>query len=341
MRVFRMQSPSDTLSRPLRDLRISVTDRCNFRCRYCMPAEVFGPGYAFLPKPEILTHEEIATLAAVFCTLGVEKLRITGGEPLLRRGLHELIEMLDAIPGERDLAMTTNGVLLGRFAEDLVGAGLQRATVSLDALDAETFAKMNGVGATPDKVIRGIDAALSAGLGVKINCVVQKGVNENEVSALAEFARSRRVALRFIEFMDTGNTNRWKRDQVVPSADLLAELRRHYDLQPVASPRVGETAKRFHHADLPDTEVGFISSVTQPFCSDCNRARLSADGQIFTCLFATKGHDIKTMLRDGASAEELTQKIAALWGRRDDRYSELRAGLAEPIEKPEMSYIGG
>jgi len=306
-----------------------------------MPAEIFGAGYEFLPKPEILTHEEMARIATVFCSLGVEKLRVTGGEPLLRRGLTDFIAMLCEIRGEQDLAMTTNGVLLGRHAERLKNAGLQRVTVSLDALTPEVFAQMNGVGATPDKVISGIDAALSAGLGVKINCVVQKGVNENEVLPLAEFARERGITLRFIEFMDTGNTNRWQRDQVVPSEDLLESLEKKYQLSPVSKTLIGETARRYHHADLPSTEIGFISSVSQPFCSSCNRARLSADGQIFTCLFAAKGHDIKSMLRDGASDAELTEKIAAVWSTRDDRYSELRAGLDQPVDKPEMSYIGG
>lgn len=318
-----------------------MTDRCNFRCRYCMPAEIFGPGYAFLPKPEILTHEEMARIATVFCALGVEKLRITGGEPLLRRGLADFISLLDDIPGEQDLAMTTNGVLLGRHAEALQKAGLQRVTISLDALNPEVFARMNGVGASPDKVISGIDTALNARLGVKINCVVQKGVNENEVLPLVEFARERRISLRFIEFMDTGNTNRWKRDQVVPSAELLELIGKKFPLAPVAEMVAGETARRYHHADLSGVEIGFISSVSQPFCRDCNRSRLSADGQIFTCLFAAKGHDIKTMLRDGATDAELTEKIAAIWNIRDDRYSELRAGLDQPVIKPEMSYIGG
>ena len=305
-----------------------------------MPAEVFGPGYAFLPKPEVLTHEEIAKLARVFCSLGVEKLRITGGEPLLRRGLHELIEMLAEIPGDRDLAMTTNGVLLGRYADDLKNAGLHRATVSLDALDADIFSKMNGVGASPDKVIGGIDAALSAGLGVKINCVVQKGVNEGEVLALAELARDRSVALRFIEFMDTGNTNRWQLDHVVPSNDLLVQLREKYDLSPVADIVLGETANRYEYSDLEGVEVGFISSVSQPFCRSCNRARLSADGQLFTCLFAEKGYDLKALLRGGASDESIAAEVAGIWGRRDDRYSEIRAEGGDR-HKPEMSYIGG
>lgn len=336
-----MQQPLDTLQRPLRDLRISVTDRCNFRCRYCMPAEIFGEDYAYLPKPEILTHEEIAKLAGVFCELGVEKLRLTGGEPLLRRGLADLISMLRQIPGERDIAMTTNGTALSRNARKLKAAGLDRVTISLDALDPETFARMNGVGATPERVIDGIDSALEHGLGLKINTVVQKAVNEDQILPLAEFARERGVTLRFIEFMDTGNTNRWQHEQVVPSADLLENLGEKYQLTPSAKCVIGETARRYQYADLPNVEVGFISSVSQPFCQSCNRARLSADGQLFTCLFAEKGHDLKKLLRSGASDEELAAEVAKIWNGRTDRYSEIRAGLEHPVKKPEMSYIGG
>ena len=305
-----------------------------------MPAEVFGAGYEFLPKPEILTHEEIFQVARVFSLLGAEKLRITGGEPLLRKGLNELIEMLDGIPGDRDLAMTTNGVLLGRHAEAMKAAGLARVTVSLDALNPEIFSAMNGVGASPAKVVSGVDAALSVGLGVKINCVVQKGVNEGEILPLAEFARERGVTLRFIEFMDTGNTNRWKHDQVVPSAELLKSLREKYSLSKVMDPLLGETANRYQYDDLDQVEVGFISSVSQPFCNNCNRARLSADGQIFTCLFAEKGHDLKALLRSGASDEELAKEVAGIWTARGDRYSEIRAD-GGTRSKPEMSYIGG
>ncbi len=332
--------PLDTLSRPLRDLRISVTDRCNFRCRYCMPAEIFGADYNFLPKPEILTHEEIATLARVFCSLGVEKLRLTGGEPLLRRGLPDLIEMLGGIAGVKDIAMTTNATALARNAKSLKKAGLHRVTVSLDALDAGIFSVMNGVGATPERVIEGVDAALEHGLGVKVNAVIQKGVNDGEVLALARFARERGVTLRFIEFMDTGNTNRWQHDQVVPSAKLLEILCQEYKISSVKDVLAGETARRYHYDDMPDVELGFISSVSQPFCRSCNRARLSADGQIFTCLFAEKGHDLKSLLRAGASVEELTDRVASIWGKRDDRYSEIRAD-GGGRQKPEMSYIGG
>ena len=305
-----------------------------------MPAEIFGDDYAYLPKPEILTHEEIAKLARVFCGLGVEKLRLTGGEPLLRRGLSDLIVMLGEIPGVKDIAMTTNGTALARNAKNLKEAGLHRVTISLDALAPDIFATMNGVGASAERVIEGIDAALEYGLGVKINSVIQKGVNENEVLELAEFARGRGVTLRFIEFMDTGNTNRWQHDQVVPSAELLKSLGEKYTLSPVQAAVSGETARRYEYSDLPGVEVGFISSVSQPFCSSCNRARLSADGQVFTCLFAEKGHDLKALLRSGAGVEELTDAVASIWKIRSDRYSEIRADGGDR-KKPEMSYIGG
>lgn len=332
---------TDTFSRPLRDIRISVTDRCNFRCRYCMPAEVFGEGYSFLPKDNILSLEEITKLARVFCGLGVEKIRLTGGEPLLRRGLHELVAMLSEIPGERDLAMTTNGTALSRNAKKLKAAGLDRVTISMDALDPKVFAHMNGIGATPERVIDGIDAALEHGLGVKVNSVVQKGVNEDQVLPLAEFARERGVTLRFIEFMDTGNTNGWKLDQMVPYTEMVQTLHQHFPLEAMEPTHVGETARRFRYKDFPNQEIGFITSVSKPFCADCNRIRLSADGSLFTCLFASQGHDIKTALRDGASDEELTKIISAVWGARDDRYSELRSQIGGTQIKPEMSYIGG
>lgn len=306
-----------------------------------MPAEVFGENYAFLPKPDILSLEEIAKLARVFCDLGVEKIRLTGGEPLLRRGLTDLVSMLADIPGDRDLAMTTNGTILARYAKKLKAAGLQRVTISLDALDPEIFAHMNGVGATPERVIEGIGAALEYGLGVKINSVIQKGVNEDQVLPLAEFAREHGVTLRFIEFMDTGNTNGWKLDQMVPYTEMVQSLHQHFPLEPLEPMHVGETARRFRYKDFPDQEIGFITSVSRPFCADCNRIRLSADGSLYTCLFASKGHDIKTALRDGASAEELADIIRGIWTVRDDRYSELRSEIGGTQIKPEMSYIGG
>jgi len=329
----------DKLQRPLRDLRISVTDRCNFRCRYCMPAEIFGAGYSFLPKPEILSFEEIEQMARMLVPMGVEKLRITGGEPLLRRDLGILIESLTKIEGVKDVAMTTNGVLLKRHANDLKTAGLHRVTVSLDALDSEIFGQMNGVGAKSEKVVEGIDAALAANLGVKVNAVIKKGVNEGEVRPLVEFARDRKIPIRFIEYMDTGNTNQWKLDEVVPSAELLEILRESFDLQPLDANHVGETAVRYGLKDVEGFEVGFISSVSKPFCRACNRMRISADGKLFNCLFAAEGLDIKELLRSGKQ-HELSEKVRSFWGERADRYSELRAeGITLP--KQEMSYIGG
>ncbi len=329
------------MQRPLRDLRISVTDRCNYRCGYCMPAEVFGEDYPYLPKAEILSLEEIARLTSIFCGLGVEKLRITGGEPLLRRGLVDLVDMLAEIPGKHDLAMTTNGSVLARYAQKLKAAGLQRVTISMDALDKETFERMNGTGASPDRVIEGIDAALEHGLKVKINSVIQRGVNEDQIVALAAFGRKRGITMRFIEYMDTGNTNGWKLGEVVPYTEMLDTLLHHYSLEEIKPNYVGETAKRFGYQDLPGQEVGFISSVSKPFCGDCNRARLSSDGQLFTCLFAQHGHDLKTALRDGATYDQLAHIIASIWRGRDDRYSELRSKNGGAKPKPEMSYIGG
>lgn len=331
----------DTMQRPLRDLRISVTDRCNFRCRYCMPAEVFGKDYPFLPKPEILSFEEIARLARVFCDLGVEKIRLTGGEPLLRRDLHELVAMLAEIPGERDIALTTNGSSLARHAQHLKEAGLQRVTVSLDALDPHIFARMHGTSVSPTQVIDGVDAALACGLGVKINSVIQRGVNEDQILELARFARQRGVTLRLIEYMDTGNTNGWSKKDVVGYEEMLDCLRQHYSLEAVAPDYPGETARRFRYADDPHEEVGFITSVTKPFCGDCNRARLSADGQLFTCLFSARGHDIKAAMRSGASDDQITGMIRGVWSARDDRYSELRQQIGSDQAKPEMSYLGG
>jgi cyclic pyranopterin phosphate synthase len=302
---------------------------------------VFGEHYQFLPKPEILSLEEIARLTEVFCKLGLEKIRLTGGEPLLRRGMPELIAMLAAIPGERDIAMTTNGTILPRYAKKLKVAGLHRVTISLDAIDPKVFAHMNGVGASPDRVLEGIDAALEYGLGVKVNSVIQKGVNEDQVLPLAEFARERGVTLRFIEFMDTGNTNGWKLDQVVPYTEMIQSLHQHFPLEPLEPAHVGETARRFSYKDFPDQEIGFITSVSKPFCADCNRIRLSADGHLYTCLFASHGHDIKSLLRAGASDAELIAMIHGVWSVRDDRYSEIRTEIGGTHVKPEMSYIGG
>lgn len=334
----------DTLQRPLKDLRISVTDRCNFRCRYCMPAEIFGAHYSFLPKQEILSFEEIVRLAEAMVGLGVRKLRLTGGEPLLRRSLAELVSRLVQIPAVEDIAMTTNGVLLARHADDLKNAGLQRVTVSLDAMDETIFAHMNGVGAKPDKVIAGIDAALRVGMGVKLNCVLKKGINESQILPLARFAKERGVSLRFIEYMDTGNTNQWKLDDVVPAAQVLEILGAEFHLEKKPADRLGETAVMYSEVSESASgalSIGLINSVTQPFCSGCNRIRLSADGQLFTCLFAARGHDVKELLRRGATQDELAEYVAQIWGVRGDRYSELRAGFETPRDKAEMSYLGG
>ncbi|PQJ29503.1 GTP 3',8-cyclase MoaA [Rubritalea profundi] len=334
-------SSTDTLQRPLRDLRISVTDRCNFRCRYCMPAEIFDKNYSFLPREEILRFGEIETLARSFVSLGVRKLRLTGGEPLMRRDLDVLVGKLAAIEGVDDIAMTTNGSLLARNAQKLADAGLHRVTVSLDSLDNAIFGKMNGVGAKADRVIEGIDAALAAGLGVKLNAVVQKGINESELLPLAQFAYERNISIRYIEFMDTGNTNGWKHEEVVPSQKVLELLQESFPLVSVADAAIGETARRYHIEGRAGFEVGFISSVTKPFCRDCNRIRLSADGHLYTCLFAQSGYDIKSSLREGETPEQLMSRISSLWGVRDDRYSELRSEGMAPVAKKEMSYLGG
>lgn len=331
---------TDQLNRPLRDLRISVTDRCNFRCRYCMPVEVFGADYSFLPKEEILNFDEIERIAQVFVRLGVSKIRLTGGEPLLRRDLTNLVSRLAVIDGVDDLAMTTNAALLEKHAADLKSAGLHRVTVSLDALDAEIFGKMNGVGASSERVIAGIDAAMANGLGVKVNAVIKRGVNDGEVLALAKFARDRAISMRYIEYMDTGNVNGWKLDEVVPSHELLEMLRREIPLTQV-NRKMGETAQCHEVAGEEGFEIGFISSVTQPFCSACNRARLSADGKIFTCLFASEGMDIKKFIRQGASDDDLDMLIGKIWSNRNDRYSEQRSSMTEHLPKAEMSYLGG
>lgn len=325
----------DALSRPLRDLRISVTDRCNLRCTYCMPAEVFGPDYAFLPRAELLTFEEIETLARVFVRAGVRKLRLTGGEPLLRRDLPELIARLAGIPEVEDVALTTNGLLLARLAPALRAAGLRRVTVSLDALDSVVFGRMNGLNVLVERVLEGIEAAAQAGLGVKINTVVQRGVNDDQLRALWEYFRDRHV-LRFIEFMDVGNHNGWSTEHVVPSGEVLARLGGDFT---AADPNYrGEVASRY--VDGQGREVGLISSVTAPFCGDCSRARLSAQGVLYTCLFASGGTDLRAPLREGAGEDQLYALLEEVWRGRTDRYSEERTE-ATPRTKVEMSHIGG
>ncbi len=331
--------PADLLGRPLGDLRISVTDRCNFRCVYCMPRVVYGPDHAFLARAELLTFEEIERLARIFVQLGVRKLRLTGGEPLLRRDLPELIRRL--VPLGVPIALTTNGSLLGAQAVALRAAGLTRLTVSLDTLDPTVFRRMNDAEFGPDDVLAGLAAAEAAGFGsIKINAVVRRGVNEDGLSDLVrKFSGSGHV-LRFIEYMDVGESNGWQLKDVVPAAEILRRISLDRTLEPLAPLARGEVAKRFRFLD-GSGEIGIIASVSRPFCGDCVRARLSADGKIFTCLFAAAGDDIKTPLRAGASDESLERQIAAIWRQREDRYSELRSQATEGMRRVEMSYIGG
>ena len=330
----------DQLGRPLRDLRISVTDRCNLRCTYCMPADIFGPDYAFLPRIELLSFEEIERLARTFVDLGVQKLRITGGEPTLRRDLPELISRLAQIEGVQDIALTTNGLLLPRLAPALRAAGLNRVTVSIDSLDPEVFGRMNGLGTHPQKVLDGIEAALSAGLGVKINTVVQRGVNDDGLRNLWLALRDKAV-LRLIEFMDVGNHTGWTLDSVVPSREVLARLSADgtgAEFTPVSPNYRGEVAAR--HVDADGHEIGLISSVSSPFCGECSRARISAVGVLYTCLFAGTGTDLRAPLRAGADDEAMRELIAGVWRMRRDRYSEERGEVTRG-QKVEMSHIGG
>jgi GTP 3',8-cyclase len=329
----------DTLGRPLRDLRISVTDRCNFRCVYCMPKEVFGREYRFLPRRELLTFEELERVSRVFVGLGVHKLRITGGEPLLRRGLEELVARLAAL-GDQDVTLTTNGALLAQKAQALADAGLTRITVSLDSLDDEVFRAMNDVDFPVARVLGGIDAAAMAGLPVKVNVVVKRGLNEDTVLDMARRFRGTGHIVRFIEFMDVGATNGWRMDDVVPAAEIVRTIGAEFPLEPVDAEYRGEVAQRYRYRDGAG-EIGVIASVTQPFCGDCTRARLSADGKLYTCLFAVRGHDLRAVLRAGASDAELDAAVRAVWERRGDRYSELRTERTSSLRKVEMSYIGG
>jgi GTP 3',8-cyclase len=343
---------ADRLGRPLRDLRISVTDRCNFRCSYCMPKEVFDKHYAFLPQGSLLSFEEITRVARVFAAHGVNKLRLTGGEPLLRKHLHVLIEQLAALrtpDGEPlDLTLTTNGTLLARQAQALHDAGLKRVTVSLDALDDAVFQRMNDVGFPVAEVLAGVDEALRVGLApIKMNMVVKRGTNDQEIVPLARHVRERwggAVALRFIEYMDVGESNGWRLDEVLPSAEVRARLAAAFPLEPLPPSAAGETAERWRYADGLG-EVGFISSVTRAFCGDCNRARLSTEGKLFLCLFASQGHDLRALLRGGASDGDIAAAVGLIWQQREDRYSELRgAAQAAPgsgQRRIEMHYIGG
>ncbi len=330
----------DTLHRPLRDLRISVTDRCNFRCVYCMPKEIFGPDHQFLHRDQVLTFEEITRLAKMFVAQGVKKIRLTGGEPLVRKDLPDLIAMLAAIP-DLDLTMTTNGSLLPKFAPALKAAGLKRVTVSLDSLDNTIFKSMNDVDFPVEKVIEGMDAAAAAGLGpIKVNMVVKRGVNEASILPMARFFREKGYILRFIEYMDVGHSNGWRMDEVVSAAEIVKMINAEMPLESADPNYPGEVAGRWRYKDGKG-EVGMISSVTQAFCRDCNRARITAEGQMYTCLFAVKGHDFRALLRDGASDDEISQEIARVWGNRADRYSELRSQNTIDLPKVEMSHIGG
>jgi GTP 3',8-cyclase len=334
-----MEPLRDTFGRPLETLRISVTDRCNFRCVYCMPKEVFGREYAFLERSQLLSLEEIARVATVFAQLGVRTVRITGGEPLVRRNVEHLVELLAQIP-DLELALTTNGALLPQKAEALARAGLDRVTVSLDSVDDATFRALNDVDFPVERVLEGIDAAAAAGLRVKVNAVVKRGANDDGVVALAEHFRGTGHVLRFIEYMDVGHSNGWRLDDVVPAAEIVARIGAVWPLEPVEAARPDETARRWRYRDGAG-EIGVIASVTEPFCGGCSRARLSAEGKLFTCLFAVKGHDLREPLRTGASDEELAAAIRAVWTPRTDRYSELRTAETASLPKVEMSYIGG
>ena len=330
----------DTLNRPLRDLRISVTDRCNFRCVYCMPKEIYGKGYQFLQKDQLLTFEELGRLAAVFASLGTQKIRLTGGEPLMRRGLDGLIRILAEIP-EVDLTLTTNGALLKEQAPALAAAGLKRVTVSLDSLDDAVFKCMNDVDFPVARVLDGIDAAIAAGLEpVKINMVVRRGLNEQSILPMARYFREKGLILRFIEYMDVGHTNGWRLEDVVSAREIVRTIDAELPLLASEANYTGEVAERWRYAD-GSGEIGVIASVTQPFCADCTRARLSADGGLYTCLFATTGRDLRALLRAGATDDDIREAISATWVERTDRYSEQRSSETAGLHKIEMSFIGG
>jgi len=331
----------DTLGRPVRDLRISVTDRCNFRCTYCMPKEIFNKDYEFLARDLLLGFDEIERVTRAFVGFGVRKIRLTGGEPLLRKGIEDLITKLTQIEGIDDVTLTTNGSLLARKAEALAAAGLDRVTVSLDSLDDEVFTAMNDAGFPVEAVLDGIDAAADAGLTpVKVNMVVKRGVNEHTIVDMAQHFRGTGHIVRFIEFMDVGTTNGWRLDDVVPSGQVVEAINRAYPLEPVEANYTGEVAQRWHYTDGAG-EIGVISSVTQPFCSTCTRVRLSAEGRLFTCLFAAQGTDLRALLRGGATDADLASVIENVWTGRTDRYSEIRTDATTDMPRVEMSYIGG
>ena len=335
---------TDRFGRPIRDLRVSVTDRCNFRCPYCMPAEIYGERYEFLPRAELLTFEEITRLTGIFVQLGVTKIRLTGGEPLVRNGLDQLIALLSNVEGMKDLTLTTNGYLLAQQAQALRDAGLQRVTVSLDTLDEEIFKVMNGRGFGTERVLDGIRSAQEVGLApIKINSVVQRGVNDHTIVDLAGYFKGTGHILRFIEFMDVGNLNGWKLDQVVPADEIVEMINARFPLEPIESSYRGEVALRYRYLD-GSGEIGIIASVTKPFCGDCTRARLSTDGKLFTCLFASRGTDLRDPLRKGASDDDLRDIITGVWHAREDRYSEMRTYFTaqeRKSKKIEMYQIGG
>ncbi len=334
-----MAATTDLLGRPVRDLRLSVTDRCNFRCTYCMPKEVFGPGHVFLGRDELLTFQEMVSVVRVFTRLGVNKVRITGGEPLLRKGIEDLVAMLSDVPGVDDLTLTTNGSLLSRKAAALAEAGLDRVTISLDAVDEPTFQRMNDVGYPVSAVLEAIETASAAGLGpIKVNCVVQRGVNDHAVLEMAEYFRGSGHIVRFIEYMDVGSTNGWRLDDVVSAEEMIEEINGAFPVEPVNPNYKGEVATRFRYKD-GGGEVGVIASVTKPFCGACTRARVSAEGMLYTCLFASKGTDLRAAIRSG---EDVGRLIESTWADRSDRYSEIRSSQTDRIGTPvEMSYIGG
>lgn len=332
----------DKLQRPLKDLRLSVTDRCNFRCRYCMPEEIFGPNYPFLNSDKILTFGEMERLTRLFVSLGVRKIRITGGEPLLRKDLPELIHRLNSIEGVEDIAITTNGSLLKKFAPMLFDAGLRRVTVSLDSLDDDRFYQLNGNRSKVSKVLEGIQAASETGIKVKVNMVVQKGKNEQDIIPMARYFKENKHTLRFIEYMDVGNSNGWRMEEVVTKQEILNRIGAIMPLEQIKPNYEGEVATRFRYIDC-DQEIGIISSVTDSFCSTCSRARVSAEGKLYTCLFASKGYDLRKLLRSEKSDEVIINKISDIWNHRMDRYSDERATgkISSNSSKVEMSHIGG
>ncbi|MFJ8245958.1 GTP 3',8-cyclase MoaA [Peribacillus asahii] len=333
-------SIADTLQRPLRDLRLSVTDRCNFRCRYCMPEEIFGSDYPFLSSEKILSFDEMERLTSIFASLGVQKVRITGGEPLLRKNLPELIYRLKSIKGIKDIAVTTNGSLLKKFASKLFNAGLSRVTVSLDSLDEERFHQLNGQRGTVSSVLEGIEAASNAGLEVKVNMVVQKGKNDQDIVSMAKYFKEKKHTLRFIEYMDVGNSNGWRMDDVVTKQQILNKIGEVMPLEQIQPNYPGEVATRYRYVDS-DQEIGIISSVTDSFCSSCSRVRVSAEGKLYTCLFASKGFDLRDVLLSDKADEEVAKVITDIWNHRGDRYSDERGNGTKKRSKVEMSHIGG